>query len=320
MTAAPLEPPPSKEMRLANPALGDSVALQAIWDECGYWFFRDVLDKEAVAGLRRAFIEALVEMGVVDPGSEDAVWNGKDLGGFPDKIESLHDKRVWQRFVANPKIEAFFEQLLGGPVFWVPIVEYRLTPPARSPWPDAYVGRHQDRFANEGIAFRTCWIPLHDIDARTGGLAIAEGMHRLGVIHNVNDPPLYPIPPGIIPDESWARSDYHPGDLVVFRTTVPHAGFPNYSDRFRLSMDIRVMPRSAKLPIVGQVVQAAPERVVVHNHDGRDVALILDDSTYCRWFTGQRLLNAEMARKLTPGQLVMASEQDGRALLLRPQR
>jgi ectoine hydroxylase-related dioxygenase (phytanoyl-CoA dioxygenase family) len=320
MTAAALQPPPTHEMRPANPALGDQAALQALWDECGYWFFRDVLDKDAVAEMRRAFIDALVELGVVDPGAEDAVWNGKDLTGFPDKIESLHHKRVWQRFVARPEINGFFERLLGEPVFWVPIVEYRLTPPARSPWPDPYFGRHQDRFANEGIAFRTCWIPLHDIDAMAGGLAVAEGMHRLGVIHDVDNPPQYPIPAGVIPEKSWARSDYHPGDLVMFRTTVPHAGFPNYSDRFRLSMDIRVMPRSAKLPVVGEVVEASPERVVVHNHDGRDVALKLDEDTYCRWFSGVRIPNAEMAKKLAPGQLVMASEQDGRARLLRPQR
>ena len=40
MTAARLQLTPTKEMRLANPALGDPAALQAIWDECGYWFFR----------------------------------------------------------------------------------------------------------------------------------------------------------------------------------------------------------------------------------------------------------------------------------------
>jgi ectoine hydroxylase-related dioxygenase (phytanoyl-CoA dioxygenase family) len=314
------EPPAAKPMRLANPALGDPAALQATWDEAGYWFFRDVLDKAAVAGMKRAFVEALVEMGVVDPGAEEPVWNGRSLGGFPDKVESLHDQRVWQQFVAQPKIDAFFSGLLGGPVFWVPIVEYRLTPPSATPWPDPYVGRHQDRFANEGIAFRTCWIPLHDIDARMGGLALAEGLHKLGVIHDVDDPPQYPIPPDAIPKDAWVRSDYQAGDLVVFRTTIPHAGFPNYSDRFRLSMDIRVMPRSAKLPVVGEVIAAQPDRVVIRNHDGADVSLALDEDTYCRWFTGRRIPNAEMAQMLKPGQLVMASEQDGRAVLLRPQR
>jgi hypothetical protein len=106
----------------------------------------------------------------------------------------------------------------------------------------------------------------------------------------------------------------------MFRTTIPHTGFPNYSDRFRLSMDIRVMPRSVKLPVVGEVRSARPDLVTIHNHDGSDVSLVLDEYTYCRWFTGRRIPNDEMAEMLQPGQLVMASEQDGHAILLRPQR
>ncbi len=314
------QPPRTRPMTPANHALSDRAELDRIWDEKGYWFFKDVLDREAVGRLRRIFLDELVRMGVVDEGQDDPVWNGADLSNFPVKIEPLHDRRVWQTLVSEPAIDAFFTGLLDGPVFWVPIVEYRITPPTDRAWPDPWVGRHQDGFANEGIAFRTCWVPLMDIGAIEGGLAMAEGEQNRGYLHDASNPPQYPIPRDAIDDDAWRRSDYEPGDLVMFSTRIPHAGMPNYSNRFRMSLDIRIMPASADVPVVGTVREISADKVVFDNHDGEVITLKLDADTYCRGVAGRRIPTEDMAHHLAPGDLAMAARADGRAILLRPQR
>lgn len=314
------QPPRTQPMTPVNPVMGDRDALDRLWDERGYWLFKDVLDREAVGRMRRTFLDELVRMGVVDEGQDDPIWNGKDLTDFPVKIEPLHDKRVWQDFVAEPTIDAFFKQLFGEDIFWVPIVEYRITPPTNRVWPDPWVGRHQDGFANEGIAFRTCWVPLTRIGALEGGLAMAEGEHKRGYLHDAADAPQYPIPRDAIDDDAWRRSDYEPGDLVMFNTRIPHAGMPNYSNRFRLSMDIRVMPVSADVPVVGTVREITTDKVVFYNHDGQVVSLKLDADSYCRGTGGRRIPTPEMIDHLKPGDLAMASREGDRAILLRPQR
>jgi hypothetical protein len=308
------------ELRTTNHAIGNRAELNRIMAEQGYWFFRDVLDTRVVAEMREIYIDVLVKMGVVDPGSKVPLWNGAPLDTFPDKIETLHDRRLWQDFVRRPTIKAFFERLFGEAVFWVPSVEYRITPPRHERPADPVAGRHQDGFANNGIAFLTCWIPLTDIDETTGGLAMAEGLHKGPILHDVNDVPRHRIPAGVIPADVWHRSDYHPGDLVMFCPEIPHSGLPNVSNMFRLSMDVRVMPSSGHLPVVGPLAAITAEHVTIANHDGREVTLALDENTYCRGNTGARIPLPEMVARLHSGDAMMASEQNGRALLLRPQR
>jgi hypothetical protein len=320
MAQSTLALPRMEELRPANNAIGNRNLLNQIMADRGYWFFRGVLDDVVIAEMRDIFIDVLVKMGVVDPGSRLPVWNGASLDAFPDKIETLHGRRLWQDFVRRPTIKAFFEELFGEAVFWVPSVEYRITPPRPDRAADPVAGRHQDGFANYGIGFLTCWIPLVDIDEATGGLAMAEGLHKGPILHDLNDVPRHRIPAGVIPSDVWRRSDYHPGDLVMFCPEIPHSGLPNVSNMFRLSMDIRVMPASGHVPVVGNLAAITTEHVTIANHDGRSVTLVLDENTYCRGNTGARIPLLEMVARLKTGDAMMASEKNGRALLLRPQR
>ena len=78
------------------------------------------------------------------------------------------------------------------------------------------------------------------------------------------------------------------------------------------------MPASADdLPLVGTVVQISRQALTVANHDGRQVTVALDEQTFCRWLTGERLSLDEVASRLSPGAPVMAGVRDGRATLLR---
>lgn len=309
-----------KPLRAANHTVGaPAETLQQIEEE-GYLFFHDVLDHGAVRRLKQKYLDVLVDWEFVDRGAEEPIWNGKDLTDFPLKIEPLHDARVWEDFVSEPAIDPFFTKLLGAPPFWLEITEYRITPPASVFPEDPFIGRHQDAFYNMGMECFTCWIPLMEIDETVGGLAMSPRLHHQGFFHNRNDRPQYRIPPGALPSDNWHRSLYRPGDMVMFHKMSPHSGLPNMSDRFRMSMDVRVAPITGELPIIGEVLSFTQDAILIREPSGKETALAIDENSYCRWTSGKRISVAELQALIKVGDRVLASAQDGKAISLRPPR
>lgn len=304
----------------STPIIGDRAKLDAAMDRDGYWYFRGVLDAGAIGRLKARYLDVLKAMGVIDADATEPVWNGAPLDNFPEKIEALHQQRAWRSFVGEPAIHKFFSDFLGVAPFWIPSVEYRITPPAQKPITDPLTGRHQDGFANGGMALKTCWVPLNAIDGTMGGLAMAAGLQHGGILHDINDVPKHRIPDGTIPDDVWRRSDYLPGDLVMFCPEIPHSGMVNRSNEFRMSVDIRLMPIDGDLPLVGNVLDIGADYVVVANHDGRDARVRLTENTYCRGLTGARIPLPDMVAKVQVGDPVIVPEVDGEAIMLRPQR
>ena len=309
-----------KPLRTANHTIGHPAETLKMIEADGYLFFRDVLDHGAVRRLKQKYLDVLVDWGFVDKDAEEPIWNGKDLSDFPLKIEPLHDARVWEHFVAEPPIDAFFTKLLGAPPFWLEITEYRITPPAATFPEDPFFGRHQDAFYNMGMECFTCWIPLMEIDDTVGGLAMSPRLHRQGFFHDQNDPPQYRIPPGALPDDNWHRSVYRPGDMVMFHKMSPHSGLPNMSDRFRMSMDVRVAPMTGELPIIGEVLSFTDDAIRIRDRSGKESTLAIDDNTYCRWTSGKRLSVGDLQQLIGVGDRVLASAKEGRAISLRPPR
>jgi Phytanoyl-CoA dioxygenase (PhyH) len=318
--AGAIELPRMQELVCSNAYLGDPQAMARILDEQGYLFFQEVMPKRPVAELKRAFIDLLIDWGYVDKGAEEPVWNGRDLSGFPAKLEPLHEARAWEPFIAAPQVNALFEGILGEKPFWVPVVEYRATPPSKTQAADPFKGRHQDGFYNEGMVFRTCWIPLMEIDEWRGGLALAPGAANGRYLHDKSKPPQFEIPADAIPAEGWWRAHYRPGDLVMFNTMIPHSGLPNYTDQFRLSMDIRVMPESGAIPLVGELAGMTPTTLTIRDQSGQCATVIVDEETYIRGNTGKRIPNSEMLERLSIGQRIMATVQNNKAILVRPPR
>lgn len=303
-----------------NHALGNRAELDRIWAEQGYWFFRDVLDHDAIAALREEYMVELRALGVVDPASPEPVWNGKDLTGFPATIETLHQRKVWQSFVADERINRFFEDVLNDQIYWIPIDYYRIVPPSRKDASNAYLALHQDGMSNPGVDFVTCWMPLTDIDDSVGGLVIADGQHERGYMDVIDGRAQFAEGPAI-PDECWARADYRPGDVVIFTTSMPHYGLGNTSDKFRLSLDIRAARRSGRLPVVGRVRSISPDRVVIADEEAGDVALRLSDATFLRGPGKPNPVPITRDRapaELPPGSAVMATREGDLALVLRP--
>lgn len=310
-----------KELDVHNELLGNHEELERVYREEGYLFFRDVLDRDAVAAVRTKYFSILVDdYGVVDPGLTEPIWNGKDVSEFPVKVPEIYGSGVWEEFTANPKIHNFFEAVVGEPIAWVPSTEYRLNPPVPEDPEDYVAGRHQDGFFNEGIPFRTCWLPFSHIDADCGGVAIAPGFSKHGYLHDWDSPPKYGIPAGAVPDAAWARASvYHPGDALIFAEATPHSGLANRSDRFRLSMDIRMSPKSAPQPVVGVLSAVTDDSITLDTAEG-PVTLLVNERTYLRLKDGAQLPRERITEILEPGEKMMAGRNGDYALVVRPQK
>jgi hypothetical protein len=310
------------ELRTHNHLLGDLGALDAAWEADGYWFFRDVLDRDAVGRLRAVFVAELERQGVVDPvgeaSSEKSVrYNGSSLARFPHRMEPLAQLAPWRAFVAEPPIHAFFTRLFGEEPFWVPVVEYRATPPAQAADQPRFDGVHQDGPYSPGIPFRICWIPLAEIDADIGGLALVEGLTERINRHPLDGGSNTKIPLAALPADRWRRTTYQAGDLLLMNLWTPHSGLSNVSDRFRLSLDHRVMARSDRCPYVGEL-KAISEDAVTLVSEGREVTLRIAPDTYVRNDFGVKLKGAAIPDFFRPGQEVIVAFEGDTATVVRP--
>lgn len=310
-----------KELDVHNELLDDHEGMEKQFREEGYLFFRDVLDRAAVERVRARYFSILVhDYGVVDAGQTVPLWNGTDVSDFPVKVPEIYGSGCYEELVADPAVHGFFEHVMGEPISWVPSTEYRLNPPVPEEPEDFVGGRHQDGFFNDGIPFRTCWLPFSDIDADAGGLAIAPGLNKLGYLHDRDDPPRYGIPAGVIPDSAWARpAVYRPGDVLIFGEDTPHAGLRNRSSQFRLSMDIRFSAKSDPQPVVGVLSAVGVDTITIDTADGA-VTLRVDDRSYLRLKDGAQLPVAQMQEFLQVGEKMMAGRDGDRALVVRPQK
>jgi hypothetical protein len=319
-----------KEFKVSNPLLGNRHALDDAWAQDGYWFFRGVLDQGAVARLRAVYLKVLRELGVIDPTRDDcAIYNGAPLDNYPikndgsslnkDPLLTLYPRN---QFVAEPAIHGFFTKLFGDEPFWVPNTEFHAVPPNKNHSGSRFNYVHIDGANNKGLPLKICWMPLATIDADTGGLAIAEGLHK----PRMNDFPRPPqgIAADAVPLDAWRSTVYQPGDLVVFSLETPHSGLANRSDRyFRLSMDIRGMRKSNNIPTVGRVKAIDACAITVAADDGHDRTFRLDEDTFCRItrgrLTGMPLDLAEIPQLVKVGDPVYVAAEHGTATFIRPQ-
>lgn len=314
--------PPMGELKTHNHLLGDRPALDTAWERDGYWFFRGVLDAGAVGRLRQVYIDELERQGVIDPVGDAPTdksvrYNGVSLAAYPFRMEPIAARAPWRSFVAEPPIRAFFTRLFGEEPFWVPVVEYRATPPQQDPARSRFDGVHQDGPYSPGIPFRICWIPLAEIDSDVGGLALVEGLTERINRHPLADGSNTAIPVDSLPADAWRRTTYQAGDVLLMNLWTPHSGLSNRSDRFRLSMDHRVMGRSEGCPLVGQLL-AIDATSVTLVAEGREIILRLDADTYVRNDVGRKLAGDAIGEFYKPGQEVIVAFDGNRATVVRP--
>ena len=318
--------PAASEPKTHNHLIGDLPALQAAMDRDGYWFFRDVLDRDAVARLRRIYTEELEQVGAIDPvgdaPTEASVRpNGRQPSVDVNAISGMPFSRgsVWRSFVDDRPIHDFLVNLLGEEPFWKPSAVYRTTPPN----PDAaaaerLTGLHQDGPSNPGVDFITMWVPLAEIDADVGGIIFAEGLtdhvnrHRIDE-HGSNKG----IAPENLPAGSLRHTTYRPGDVLFMDCWTPHSGLTNVSDRFRLSLDQRIVRPGTQRPFIGEVVSLTPDRIEVRDDSGVTSTARIVESSYTRATANDVLRGQALVDALPPGTRVIVGHRDGVATLVR---
>lgn len=244
-----------------NDVVNDPEKIRSTMDEQGYLFIRELIDPDVALRLKRDMMEALRTHYVIeDDGSTDPMWSG---GPLPTEEEWL---RVYGKLVELPSLKALanspevigvMRELVGGPVrVWKQKITRCVYPDPESTVARG-AGPHQDAnpsFGYNADQFFTTWFPLMEIDESIGGLSVAPGSHKHGVIEHEGIVPSTQkleatrAASVVAPEElKWATADYRPGDAVMFSCHTVHRGMPNHSDRVRLSVDCRYQRRGAKV-------------------------------------------------------------------------
>ena len=229
--------------------VGDTGALRAQIAEEGYLFVRQLLPKEPLLEVRRQMLEVLAEAGMIrrDRPLDDAV---ADLTNFavepePAFLAVLRDQYALEDLNAlkhHPALGALMERLFGEAVIPLPLFVCRNIFPQR----EAYTTPpHQDYVHIQGT-FRNhaAWLPLGDCGPSMGGLALAAGSHRRGVLDL--RPALGAGGLEVLSADrlDWRHGTFQTGDVLVFNCLTVHRGVPNRSDRMRLSVDFRYQPQT----------------------------------------------------------------------------
>lgn len=314
--------PAMGEFNVSNDLLGDHEALKASWERDGYWFFRDVLDKAVIAKIRGIYVDYLVEMGLADPNDPEVRYNGAEYAHLPinSNQSRLNERKIHRLLHEAPTINAFFAKLFGSDPFWVPFTVHRSNPPVTDKAKPRFDFIHADGFYNEGLPFLICWVPLDVIDEDVGGLAVVEGVHRQPSLHRRVDMKILPIQAEDVPEGQWRRTTYRPGDVLLMSLDTPHSGMSNISkDRFRFSMDTRVMPSSGNTPYVGAIASVTDSMVTVTDAKGADHRLDFDEGSFVRGHMGDQMPLSEIPNRYHPGDDVIVMTEGRRVINMRPQ-
>jgi ectoine hydroxylase-related dioxygenase (phytanoyl-CoA dioxygenase family) len=312
-------------MRSSTDLIGDPAALRARFDELGYAYLAGVLDGGIINSVRADMVSVLVKHGFATIGDDGQVhYTGKQTERFgirsPRVLEEEYQALgLARRIVEYPAHTRLFEAVAGESVDFLPITEYRSRPPGAES-----LNWHQDGFYNEGLDLYTAWIPLADMDAEVGGLAVAEGEHKNGYLHASYPPPRYVVPAEAIPAGSQRDARFYAGDIVIFDRRLPHAGLPNNTaDRFRLSIDVRFQKSSVRDRIVlGTITAHTPESLTITSSSdadaGQTVTLKLAEGSRLRDWWGNNVTSDELNDSPLGKETVLASQQDGTLILARP--
>jgi ectoine hydroxylase-related dioxygenase (phytanoyl-CoA dioxygenase family) len=315
-------PPAAPELRVANEYLGDHDALMQLLDQDGYLFFRGVLDVDAIATVRAAMVKVLQDHDLVEAGADlprastQRVGPGAGQTVAPVLDEHYNQLGLWQDFVTVPAVRSFFEQVAGGPVEFAPIAEYRSRPPGSTE-----IYWHQDGYYQQRFGLLTAWIPVMDLPTEMGGIAVASGQHHAGYLHGMETTSILPISEEVIDAAGIRRTDYHPGDVLVFGEHLPHTGLPNETTQnlYRLSIDVRFYREGRRGYLMGELLEVGDDWVKVRCDDGVTRRVEVPADILVRSKSGETLRGADLADWYMPiGDQVMVSTTDDRAVYLRP--
>jgi hypothetical protein len=210
---------------------GDPAALRARLAADGYVFLRGLLPADPVRAAGDRVAAELRAGGWSAAGSPALKPGAGPLEALADpSYRAAVMSRAFNALPYLASLRATVRGVLGPGAFSYPVKVLRAVAPeslsART------TGRyiHCDYLGAGVQDMLTTWIPLADVPAELGGLAVRPGGHR--------ERPRRPRPRAA-DERGWASTDYRPGDVIIFHCLTPHAALPNTSRRLRLSADFR---------------------------------------------------------------------------------
>jgi hypothetical protein len=210
---------------------GDPGALKARLAADGYVFLRGLLPAEPVRAAGERVAAALRAGGWTAAGSPLL---GRAVGPREALADPAYRAAVTSlAFNALPYLAPLRQtvrRILGPAAFSYPVKVLRAVAPETPA--ERASGRyiHCD-YRGSGVQdMLTTWLPLAEVPAALGGLAVRPGGHR--------ERPRRPGPLAGT-ERGWRTTDYRPGDVIIFHCLTPHAARPNTSRQLRLSADFR---------------------------------------------------------------------------------
>jgi 1-deoxypentalenic acid 11beta-hydroxylase len=257
-------PTPSQPLVASEDLLEEPGALAERYQRDGYVLFRGQIPLQLVAGVRAELTERLRSLKAIVEVEGEAVWSGlpaSDIDG-----DGLHagDPAFCQLAESAP-VRDLLEAVFGEPMHVYRSVNIRYSLPADR---RHVIPSHQDAmYISPFKGFSAFWIPLVDIPEGTGGLAVAPGSHRSGLLtHSISsefeycymgdNQPHRCVDLADVPGQ-WATAALASGDVLVFDAYLVHSGLLNSSKRIRRSIDGRCEPTR-----IGQINWQARLRVL----------------------------------------------------------
>lgn len=217
------------------------------FDENGYVIARQAVSREQAEETARA-ICAFAQKDPDDPGTWYAEPPpgpaGPDGPGVPARkgtimIEIYHHQTLWNNRTA-PRVHRAFSQIFGSEKLWVSHDRASINPPSRDPgeqenglhW-DADLEDRPVAFGVQGVLY------LNDTPAKQGAFVCVPGFHR-----KLEDW-LERLPPGSRTyegDDPPRRIGAEAGDLIIWRTALPHSAGINRGVRPRVAQYIAMEP------------------------------------------------------------------------------
>ena len=220
----------------SRPILGDWAALRRRIHDDGYVFVRGLLDPAAVAEVGRDCLRELQRAGWTEP-TPDPVTAPPRLPVRATNVREAFRDKAYRRIIRSvgfnmlpflPPFTGLMQQIMGPGCFCYPLKIVRIV------YPTGFVPQQPGGIVHKDYSvvqdMFTSWVPLVDVPAGLGGLAIRSGTQRHAA--------FLPRPMNAS-ERGWSTTDYRPGDVLVFHCLTSHAALPNRQEHLRVSAEYR---------------------------------------------------------------------------------
>ncbi|HEX4029735.1 MAG TPA: phytanoyl-CoA dioxygenase family protein [Terracidiphilus sp.] len=240
------------DLRESNDILHDGAKLRERMQNDGYLLIRRLRDPQLVLAARRQILETMQAQGLLMPGADlmEGIIDPDALRGTTTGVRANEQYRqlsAVQAVFADKSIGNFFATLLGGPsdsldFQWMRVAGSGAESPIHSDI--VFMGRGTQNLY-------TCWTPFGDITLDMGPIVLCLGTEKIEELKNTywaSDVDRDLIEGYFSKDPmemvtrfggTWATTEFHPGDVLIFGMHILHASLANLSNRYRMSADTR---------------------------------------------------------------------------------